>query len=213
MQTGIAGLVVVLLVAALVWWFASDNDAANPAVPAITPDFVDEGIDRTGAQTPVMIDPDGALDDLMIEDSADTPVTTEAPAPVVVTPEAASISAKQDFARSVSTDGLPPLKAGVNIDRVRDGETQYLTVTAGGQDDLEFTFSDECWVQVKDGEGDVVYRDLNRAGDVMTVYGIAPFEVLLGKAPAVIMLFRGEPVSLGKLMTRDQTAIVKTARL
>lgn len=105
------------------------------------------------------------------------------------------------------------ISGDVDIERVQDGDTQYITVYAGGENTLEFAFTDECWLEIEDGEGRKIYGDLNRAGDVMTVYGIAPFDVLFGRAPAATMIYEGQAVNLDRFTTRDQTARVRTARL
>jgi hypothetical protein len=68
-------------------------------------------------------------------------------------------------------------------------------------------------VEIEDGNGDQIYEDLNRAGDVMTVMGQGPFDVLLGRAPAVRMMMNGNEVDLQPFTTTEQTARVRTARL
>ncbi len=82
-------------------------------------------------------------------------------------------------------------------------------VDAGGSDELRFNFTDECWVEIEDGEGHAIYGDLNRSGDELVVSGVGPFEVLFGKAPAVTMQFNGEPFDLAPHTTSVDTAKVK----
>jgi cytoskeleton protein RodZ len=93
----------------------------------------------------------------------------------------------------------------ISIERV-DG---VIRVSAGGNDELSFSFSDECWVEIEDGEGHAIYGDLNRPGDQLVVTGVGPFEVLFGKAPAVTMSFNGEPFDLRPHTTSVDTAKVK----
>lgn len=94
----------------------------------------------------------------------------------------------------------------VNIDRVVDGETRYVNVDAGGESEMTLTFSDDCWVEITDGDGVTVYADLNRSGDVLTISGVSPFEVLLGRATSVALSFNGEEVNLEPHITSDKTA-------
>lgn len=92
----------------------------------------------------------------------------------------------------------------INVART-DG---VIRVDAGGSDELRFTFTDECWVEIEDADGDAIYGDLNRSGDELVVSGVAPFEVLFGKAPAVTMEFNGEAFDL-----RPHTTSVDTAKV
>jgi len=94
----------------------------------------------------------------------------------------------------------------VSISRSRQGDGVLITVTADGDDKLEFSFTDECWIEVADVTGNEIYGDLNRAGDTLIVFGEAPFEVLFGKAPAAQMTFNGRPIPLDRYTARDLTA-------
>lgn len=50
------------------------------------------------------------------------------------------------------------------------------------------------WVEIKDGNGKRLYYDLMVPGDQKTVEGVAPFEVLLGYSPGVIVEYNGKRV-------------------
>ena len=102
-------------------------------------------------------------------------------------------------------DVLDLASKAINIERI-DG---VIRVDAGGSDELSFSFTDECWVEIEDGEGHAIYGDLNRSGDQLIVTGLGPFEVLFGKAPAVTMMFNGEPFDLVPHTTSVDTAKVK----
>ena len=97
----------------------------------------------------------------------------------------------------------------ISIERNVDGERSYITVDAGGFDELSLTFSDDCWIEVSDRQHGRVYYDLNRDGDVLTVFGSLPFGVLLGKATGVEMLYNGGPFDLGPYIGPDKTAKIK----
>ena len=78
-------------------------------------------------------------------------------------------------------------------------------ITEFGDDRLRFTFSDECWVEVKSATGENLYSDLNRAGRTLILTGSGPFRILLGYAPGVTLEFNGEPVPLDRY-TRNNVA-------
>jgi len=79
-------------------------------------------------------------------------------------------------------------------------------VDASGFDQLELSFSDECWVEIEDNQFGLIYNDLNQVNDVLTIYGTAPFKVLLGKATGVEMIYNGRPFELEPFISRDRTA-------
>lgn len=63
-------------------------------------------------------------------------------------------------------------------------------------DQLHFVFSDECWLEVTDGKGDVLSADLYQKGQEAALSGRAPFNVMVGNVNAVTATFNGEPLRL-----------------
>jgi cytoskeleton protein RodZ len=63
-------------------------------------------------------------------------------------------------------------------------------------DRLELEFSDECWLEVSDAQGDVLATDLQRPGSRLTLIGKRPFQVKLGFAAAASIKLNGEPVAI-----------------
>lgn len=115
-------------------------------------------------------------------------------------------------ADGVASSTVEAPAVAVTIENLGQGLGSVITVTAAGDDKLEFSFSDECWVEVTDAMGESIYGDLNRIGDSLIVYGTAPFEVLFGKAPAAQLVFNGEPFALSRFTSADLTAKVKLGR-
>ncbi len=76
---------------------------------------------------------------------------------------------------------------------------------------VTFTFSGDSWVEVTDGGGQKIHADLGRNGDVVTVPGEPPFELLIGYAPAVQVTYNGDPVALDP-HTRDAVARLVVGR-
>jgi cytoskeleton protein RodZ len=67
---------------------------------------------------------------------------------------------------------------------------------ADALDNIEFLFTDECWVEVSDARGDVLIADLKQAGASLHLQGEAPFDVKLGNAPAVKIELNGNTVDI-----------------
>ncbi|MDX1557277.1 MAG: DUF4115 domain-containing protein [Marinobacter sp.] len=63
---------------------------------------------------------------------------------------------------------------------------------------LKIRFSDDCWVQVSDAEGNRLVNSLQQDGDEIDVAGPAPLRVVIGAVSAVESIrFQGEPVDIG----------------
>lgn len=78
-------------------------------------------------------------------------------------------------------------------------QAQLESATAGQSvtlDRLDLAFSDECWLEVSDAQGDVLATDLQRPGSRLTLMGKAPFQVKLGFASAASLTLNGEPVEI-----------------
>jgi len=80
-------------------------------------------------------------------------------------------------------------------------------ITPFGDDLLVLSFVDDCWVEVKDRDGNRLYGDLNRSGQTLQLIGRAPFQVLLGYSPGVEMTFNGEEIDVAASTRRNMANI------
>lgn len=69
-------------------------------------------------------------------------------------------------------------------------------LTPAGEQSLALLFRGECWVEIRDAAGTVLYRELGRPGDRRDFAGQGPFRLMLGHAPSVTVTFEGETVAL-----------------
>ena len=58
------------------------------------------------------------------------------------------------------------------------------------------TFERDCWVEVRDRNGKIVYSQLNRGGSEQQVFGAAPLTMTLGNARGVRVLYNDKAVDL-----------------
>ena len=58
------------------------------------------------------------------------------------------------------------------------------------------SFERDCWVEVRDGAGRIVFSQLNRAGSQQEVAGRPPLTMTLGAARGVKLSYNGKPVDL-----------------
>ena len=256
-QTGIIGLLLVVLVIAVVWIF-STGEESQPAAEQVDPFFqaieadpeeyvisLQNGIDQDAtaesdadqsvpALTDSVEDQDSAqvvtivdtsiqelLDGVTDQDQtgADTIVDTsiqESPEEKAdqdqIGTETVVEQSIQELPDAVEDQELieelePEPTRDVSIERTESDDFKYINVDAGGFDLLEFTFTGECWVEIEDAAGtEKVYFDLQRDGDILTVYGVPPFKILLGHPSAVTLKFNQEEVDLMEYEARDGTA-------
>ena len=98
---------------------------------------------------------------------------------------------------------------GILLTRTADG--RGIRVDAGGDDHLHFTFIEDCWVEVRDGDDVSVFQDIAQDGEVLDLFGRAPFRILLGYAPAVELTYNGSRVAL-RPFTRNDVASLTLGR-
>lgn len=63
-------------------------------------------------------------------------------------------------------------------------DDSHATASADGEAKLLLEFSNDCWVEVKDAQGNVLTSRLMKANTTHALSGPAPFKVTLGNAPA-----------------------------
>lgn len=61
---------------------------------------------------------------------------------------------------------------------------------------LKLSFSDDCWIQVKDSSGKTLSTGVKKAGQTIELSGTLPYSVILGAPENVSMTLASEPVDL-----------------
>ncbi len=61
---------------------------------------------------------------------------------------------------------------------------------------LHLEFGDESWVEIKDGSGHMLHRQLNLPGSQATIQGQPPFSVVIGNAAQARMTYNDRPIDL-----------------
>jgi cytoskeleton protein RodZ len=69
--------------------------------------------------------------------------------------------------------------------------------TAGGRARmLALQFERDSWVEIKQSNGRILMSQLNRGGTEQMVEGVPPFEIIIGNAPNVRLIYNNAPVDL-----------------
>lgn len=80
-------------------------------------------------------------------------------------------------------------------------------LTPIGDEELWFEFTEDCWVEVFDTEGEILFQDLARRRESLHLVGAGPFQIRLGYAPGVTLAYNGEAVPLAP-HTRNNVALL-----
>ncbi|MAI42680.1 MAG: helix-turn-helix domain-containing protein [Candidatus Azotimanducaceae bacterium] len=199
LQAGVFGLSVIFFVFLLVWFSSDDGKEIE---------FVD---DLSNLGEVVQSDPETTEQAQVFE----TESNQANPLPPVELNDAGSTSQEEGVLND-SMDGktaesglsIEDIK-GITLERSSKDGKQYILVQAGGEDHLVFAFLGQCWVEVEDAEGYSIYGDLNSENDVLNIYGMAPFNVVLGRAAVVTMSYNGEEIDLSEYTESDQIIEIK----
>ena len=177
-----------------------DQTGTETVVDASIQESTDEVADQDPFQVETIVDT--SVQELLDEEADQDQTGTE-------TVDDQSILALPDAVEDQElTEELEPEPTrDVSIERTESDDFKYINVDAGGFDILEFAFTGECWVEIEDAAGsEKVYFDLQRDGDILTLYGVSPFKILLGQPSAVTLKFNLEEVDVMEYEYRDGTA-------
>ena len=173
----------------------SESSSAQSESDA-TPE-VDEAVDVQGVD-------DGATD--VIQDPVEQATEEAAQAPIESAAEANVVTASVENVTDVSAQ--PEAIETTESAQVTEQEPQELGEPAVADEaTLRMSFSDACWVQVTDADGNRLTSSLYSQGDVLDVAGSAPLDVIVGAMSAVASLeFQGEAVDLGSFRVVNNRA-------
>jgi cytoskeleton protein RodZ len=87
-----------------------------------------------------------------------------------------------------------------------DSGPRHVSLMGEGEDLAEFSLSGTSWVEVDDAEGNRLFQDMLGENDTLSIRGTAPFQVLLGDARNVSLVFNDAEVDLGSSTRNDNTA-------
>lgn len=124
------------------------------------------------------------------------PSTAQAPPAAVAKPAPVAEPVNVPAAQSVVPPRAPeaaPAEAAPGTD-----ETSAPAVPASQEIRglLHLEFGEESWVEVKDGSGRMLHRQLNPAGSSVDIPGQPPFDVVIGNAAQAHVTYNGRPIDL-----------------
>ncbi len=181
--------IVIIIVLVIFFLTGSSEPATSRAVPTTTPVRAEAPAETTSTES------DTAAATTATRPAANTALSIPDPAPALGTAgaaESASNAADVSVA-SAATDTARP-------ERPAPGTA---TSTAGV---LELRYSAECWTEIRDARGRILYSGTAAAGQERRLRGTPPFQVVLGNRRAVTLILDGAEVPIPASAIRGRTA-------
>lgn len=129
------------------------------------------------------------------------PLATEAPMPPASEPPEQSPNAGEFVSASAAAPPPAALVAGA-VAPVVAASAQ----AGAGSAVLALRAKEDSWVEVREAGGRVLLSRLLKAGEALTLNGVAPLQVKIGNAHGTELQFRGRVVDLSGAASRDNVA-------
>ncbi|UQI32151.1 helix-turn-helix domain-containing protein [Pseudomonas bijieensis] len=120
-------------------------------------------------------------------------------APIATAPAAPTAPAPNVAAPTTHTAPAAPVVSAAPVVPV---------APAAGEGQVQIQFVADCWTQITDGNGKVLFSGLKRKGDSTSINGKPPFAVRLGYARGAQVSYNGQPVDVAPF-TSGETARLK----
>lgn len=217
-------LLIAVIGGGFVWW-QDQASLRNKESVAMNPEHVEvEGADGTTQIHPLDEPEDQAVVEGQAEgetalalpqsqDDADAQAGAEpaVPAPAPTAP-AAPNTGSAPMATAPAAPGTPaPTAAAPATHAAPTAPVAPAAPTpapVAGEGQVQIQFVADCWTQITDGNGKVLFSGLKRKGDSTAVNGKPPFAVRLGYARGAQVSYNGQPVDIAPF-TSGETARLK----
>ncbi|MBD9464120.1 helix-turn-helix domain-containing protein [Pseudomonas sp. Pdm06] len=221
-------LLIAVIGGGFVWW-QDQASLRNKEPVAMNPEHVEvEGADGTTQIHPLDEPEDQAVVEGQAEgetalalpqsqDDADAQAGAEpaVPAPTTPTAPAAPNTGSAPIATAPAapstpapTAAAPATHAAPTAPVAPAAPAAPTPAPVAGEGQVQIQFVADCWTQITDGNGKVLFSGLKRKGDSTAVNGKPPFAVRLGYARGAQVSYNGQPVDIAPF-TSGETARLK----
>ncbi|UST94492.1 MULTISPECIES: helix-turn-helix domain-containing protein [Pseudomonas] len=216
-------LLIAVIGGGFVWWQDQTSQRTRD-LTSLAPEHVEvEGADGTTQIHPI----DEPEDQAVAENQADSSTTlalpqsetsaestgaesaapaTEPAAPAVAPSAPAQTPAPVVAAPATPAPNVPATPAPTAP--VAQAPSAEAAAPVAGEGQVQLQFTGDCWAQVTDGRGKVIFSGLKHKGDSVSVSGKPPLAVRLGVARAAQVSYNGQPVDIAPF-TSGETARLK----
>ncbi|MCR4537450.1 helix-turn-helix domain-containing protein [Pseudomonas sp. 18.1.10] len=209
-------LLIAVIGGGFVWW----QDQTSQRTKDLTSNAM-EHVEVESADGTTQIHPlDEPEDQAVAQGQAapEAPVTGEQPAPEVAPAATAAVPAPVTPAAAAHTPAAPVAQAHTPAAPVQAPAPATPAAPAisppttpaliAGDGRVQITFVADCWTQVTDGNGKVLFSGLKRKGDTLDQGGKPPLTLRLGFARGAQVAYNGQPVDVAPF-TSGETARLK----
>ena len=199
-------LLIAVIGGGFVWW----QDQTSQRTKDLTSNAM-EHVEVESADGTTQIHPlDEPEDQAVAEGQAapEAPATLEQPAPET-TPSATAAVPATPATAPVAHAPAAPVPAPVPVAPAAPAISAPTTpALIAGDGRVQITFVADCWTQVTDGNGKVLFSGLKRKGDTLDQGGKPPLTLRLGFARGAQVAYNGQPVDVAPF-TSGETARLK----
>lgn len=123
-------------------------------------------------------------------------------------PQNTQAASAEGTSSSNTGQGTPTLEQAVAA-QIAENEAsrgEAVAVMATNANDINMTFTADCWIEVIDARGQNLYSGLQRKGGKISLTGQAPYRVKLGAPAGVDIVYKGKQVDLTQYKNANRTA-------
>lgn len=216
-------LLIAVIGGGFVWWQDQTSQRTRD-LTSLAPEHVEvEGADGTTQIHPIDEPEDQAVAENQADNSTSlalpqsetsaesTGAESAAPAAEPAAPAVAPSAPAQTPAPVVAAPATPAPNVPATpapAAPVAQAPSAEAAAPVAGEGQVQLQFTGDCWAQVTDGRGKVIFSGLKHKGDSVTVSGKPPLNVRLGVARAAQVSYNGQPVDIAPF-TSGETARLK----
>lgn len=207
-------LLLVVLVGGGFFWWQDQASQRNKDPVSLVPEHVEvESADGTTQIHPLDEPEDQAVTEALSSNQAPLPFNSGAPAtetPSSAPPAAASSASANVPAHTPTTPSVPPhgMPAVPGAPATAPVLAEPAPEVPAGAGRLTMQFTGDCWTQVAEAGGKVLFSGLKGKGDSLNVNGKPPLSLTLGNPSGVSVNYNGQSVDLSSF-TNGRTARLK----
>ncbi|MDC0598389.1 DUF4115 domain-containing protein [Gammaproteobacteria bacterium] len=178
---------------------ASEENAIEAEAETLLESIVSENVTETLTEVEIV----EVVEVAEVAEAVEVAKTTETPLSVDVT----TIDNAAALTEEVETiDTLSQIETIQSVQIDRTNGVRVVNLESIGSDSLQMVFIGTSWIEVDNGNGIRLYNDMFAAEEILNIKGQAPFNVLIGDANAVSLVFNYAPVDLSASIRSDSSA-------
>lgn len=192
------------------WWQEQTERRAEDLASTSLEHVEVDGADGTTQIHPLDEPEDQAVEAAQLDTEIALPLLPEttAASPGAASNEAAVVASQPELSQAPAAPATPTDAAPVVAETLPAAPVETAPVqAAAGEAVVSLTFIADCWTQLTDANGKVLFSALKRKGDSLQLAGKAPLELRLGYARGVQVSLNGSPVDVAPFISGE------TARL